>query len=184
MNRKREVLMKLWMPIFLSLLAAGAMATVLAAAKPLQVVPRVDLQRYLGTWYEIATIPQRFQKGCVGVTAHYSLRADGAIDVVNACRKNTLDGKESSIRGKAWIVDKTTNAKLKVRFFWPFAGAYWIIELDKDYQWAVVGHPDRTYYWILSRTPQMDPAVYDELIRRAAAKGYDTSKIKRTLQPS
>jgi len=80
-------------------------------------------------------------------------RADGAIDVVNACRKNTLDGKESSIRGKAWIVDKTTNAKLKVQFFWPFAGVYWIIELDKDYQWAVVGHPDRTYYWILSRTP-------------------------------
>lgn len=174
--------MKLWMPILLSVLAAAAVA--LAAAKPLEVVPRVDIQRYLGTWYEIATIPQRFQKGCVGVTAQYSLRADGAIDVVNTCRKNTLDGKVSSIRGKAWIVDKTTNAKLKVRFFWPFAGAYWIIELDKDYQWAVVGHPDRTYYWILSRTPQMDPAVYDELIRRAAEKGYDTGKIKRTLQPS
>lgn len=174
--------MKLWMPILLSVLAAGAVA--LAAAKPLEVVPRVDLQRYLGTWYEIATIPQRFQKGCVGVTAQYSLRADGAIDVVNTCRKNTLDGKVSSIRGKAWIVDKTTNAKLKVRFFWPFAGAYWIIELDQDYRWAVVGHPDRTYYWILSRTPQMDPAVYDELIRRAAEKGYDTVKIKKTLQPS
>lgn len=166
------------------MIVTGAVAAFGASAKPLEVVPRVDLQRYLGTWYEIATIPQRFQKGCVGVTAQYSLRADGAIDVVNACRKNTLDGKESSIRGKAWIVDKTTNAKLKVRFFWPFAGAYWIIELDKDYQWAVVGHPDRTYYWILSRTPQMDPAVYDELIRRAAEKGYDTSKIKRTLQPS
>jgi apolipoprotein D and lipocalin family protein len=162
----------------------GAALAVRAATKPLEAVPRVDLQRYLGTWYEIATIPQRFQKGCVGVTAHYSLRADGAIDVVNVCRKNTLDGKESSIRGKAWIVDKTTNAKLKVRFFWPFTGAYWIIELDKDYQWAVVGHPDRTYYWILSRTPQMDPAVYDELIKRAAEKGYDTGKIKRTLQPS
>ncbi len=166
------------------MIVTGAVAAFGASAKPLEVVPRVDLQRYLGTWYEIATIPQRFQKGCVGVTAQYSLRADGAIDVVNACRKNTLDGKESSIRGKAWIVDKTTNAKLKVRFFWPFAGAYWIIELDKDYQWAVVGHPDRTYYWILSRTPQMDPAIYDELIRRAAEKGYDTSKIKRTLQPS
>ncbi|MGZ5468510.1 MAG: lipocalin family protein [Candidatus Aminicenantales bacterium] len=166
------------------MIVTGAAAAFGASAKPLEVVPRVDLQRYLGTWYEIATIPQRFQKGCVGVTAHYSLRADGAIDVVNACRKNTLDGKESSIRGKAWLVDKTTNAKLKVRFFWPFAGAYWIIELDKDYQWAVVGHPDRTYYWILSRTPQMDPAVYDELIRRAAEKGYDTGKIKRTLQPS
>jgi apolipoprotein D and lipocalin family protein len=152
--------------------------------KPLEVVPRVDIQRYLGTWYEIATIPQRFQRGCVGVTAHYSLRADGDIDVVNVCRKETLDGKERSVRGKAWVVDKTTNAKLKVRFFWPFAGAYWIIELDPDYRWAVVGHPDRTYFWILSRTPQMDPAVYDELIRRAAAKGYDTARIKKTLQAS
>ncbi len=176
--------MRSWIPILVFAIAAGAAATARAATKPLDVVPRVDIQRYLGTWYEIATIPQRFQKGCAGVTAHYSLRPDGDIDVVNVCRKNTLDGKESSIRGKAWIVDKTTNAKLKVRFFWPFTGAYWIIELDKDYQWAVVGHPDRTYYWILSRTPQMDPALYDELIRRAAAKGYDTSKIKKTLQPS
>ncbi|MCK7518516.1 MAG: lipocalin family protein [Ignavibacteriales bacterium] len=83
---------------------------------------RVDVPRYLGTWYEIATIPQRFQRGCVGVTAHYSLRDDGAIDVVNVCRKGTLDGKERSVRGKAWIVDRTTNAKLKVRFFWPFYG--------------------------------------------------------------
>ena len=164
--------------------AAGAAAKSGAESKPLEVVPRVDLQRYLGTWYEIATIPQRFQKGCVGVTAHYSLRSDGAIDVVNICRKGTLDGRESSIRGKAWIVDKKSNAKLKVRFFWPFSGAYWIIELDEGYRWAVVGHPDRTYYWILSRTPQMDPTVYDELIRRASAKGFDTGKIKKTLQPS
>jgi apolipoprotein D and lipocalin family protein len=176
--------MRLWtlIPIFLAV--AGMAAKSAAQPKPLEVVPRVDLQRYLGTWYEIATIPQKFQKGCVGVTAHYSLRPDGAIDVINVCRKGTLDGKESSIRGKAWVVDKTTNAKLKVRFFWPFTGAYWIIELGKDYQWAVVGHPDRTYYWILSRTPQMDPALYDELIRRAASKGYDTGKIKKTLQPS
>ena len=169
-------------PILVIVTAAASMAK--AGIAPLEVVPRVDVQRYLGTWYEIATIPQRFQKGCVGVTAHYSLRPNGDIDVVNVCRKETLDGRERSIRGRAWVVDKTTNAKLKVRFFWPFAGAYWIIELDKDYQWAVVGHPDRTYYWILSRTPQMDPALYDELLRRAAAKGYDTSKIKKTLQPS
>lgn len=176
--------MRTWVPILIAVMAAGAAATVRAASKTLEVVPRVELQRYLGTWYEIATIPQRFQKGCVGVTAHYALRDDGDIDVVNVCRKEKLDGKESRVRGKAWIVDKTTNAKLKVRFFWPFAGDYWIIELDKDYQWAVVGHPGRSYYWILSRTPQMDPAVYDELIRRAAAKGYDTSRIKKTLQPS
>jgi apolipoprotein D and lipocalin family protein len=165
-------------------MAAAAVAKARAETKPLEVVPHVDLRRYLGTWYEIATIPQRFQKGCVGVTAHYSLRADGDIDVVNVCRQGTLDGKVRSVRGKAWIVDKTTNAKLKVRFFWPFAGAYWIIELDKDYEWAVVGHPDRNYLWILCRTPQMDAAVYDELLRRIAAKGYDLSRIKRTLQPS
>ena len=176
--------MKIWtlIPIFLAV--AGMAAKSAAQSKPLEVVPRVDIQRYLGTWYEIATIPQRFQKGCVGVSAHYSLRAGGAIDVVNVCRKGTLDGEVRSIRGKAWVVDRTTNAKLKVRFFWPFTGAYWIIELDKDYQWAVVGHPDRTYLWILSRTPQMDAALYDELIVRIAAKGYDTGKIKKTLQPS
>jgi apolipoprotein D and lipocalin family protein len=176
--------MKPWMIVLLVLVALGAATKAAAASKPLEVVPRVDVPRYLGTWYEIATIPQRFQRGCVGVTAHYSLRDDGAIEVVNVCRKETLDGKERSARGKAWIVDRTTNAKLKVRFFWPFTGAYWIIELDEGYQWAVVGHPDRTYYWILSRTPQMDPALYDELIGRAAAKGYDISKIKKTLQPS
>jgi len=166
----------------LSFIVAAAAVMARAGTKPLEVVPRVDIARYLGTWYEIATIPQRFQKGCVGVTAHYSLRADGAIDVVNVCRQGTLDGKERSVRGKAWVVDKKTYAKLKVRFFWPFAGAYWIIELDQDYQWAVVGHPERNYLWILCRTPQMDGALYDELVRRIAAKGYDTSRIKKTLQ--
>jgi apolipoprotein D and lipocalin family protein len=175
--------MKPWIVIFIFFIAAGAARKAGAQVKPLEVVPFVDVQRYLGTWYEIATIPQRFQKGCVGVTAHYSLRSDGDIDVVNVCRKETLDGKQRSVRGKAWIVDKKTNAKLKVRFFWPFSGAYWIIELDKDYQWAVVGHPNRKYLWILSRTPQMDGAVYDELLKRIAAKGYDLNKIKKTLQP-
>ncbi|OGD25743.1 MAG: hypothetical protein A2V57_04505 [Candidatus Aminicenantes bacterium RBG_19FT_COMBO_65_30] len=175
--------MKPWILILIFIMAAGAAAKARAETKPLEVVPRVDVQRYLGTWYEIATIPQRFQKGCVGVTAHYSLRADGDIDVVNVCRKETLDGKERSVRGKAWIVDRTTNAKLKVRFFWPFAGAYWIIELDKDYEWAVVGHPNRSYLWILSRTPQMESGLYDELLRRIAAKGYDLRKLKKTLQP-
>jgi len=169
--------------VMLIFAAAGVTAASAAETKPLEVVPRVDLPRYLGTWYEIATIPQRFQKGCVGVTAHYSLRADGKIDVVNVCRKETLDGKSKSVRGKAWIVDKTTNAKLKVSFFWPFSGDYWIIDLDEDYRWAVVGHPARTYLWILCRTPQMDPALYEELLGRIAAKGYELAKIKKTLQP-
>ncbi|HVP89629.1 MAG TPA: lipocalin family protein [Terriglobales bacterium] len=161
----------------------AAAASNAPASKPLEVVPHVDLQRYLGVWYEIATIPQSFQKGCVGVTAEYKMRPDGAIDVLNTCRPGTLDAKPRTAHGKAWVVDKETNAKLKVRFFWPFSGAYWIIGLDADYRWAIVGHPDRTYLWILSRTPQMDDGLYNELMRLIADKGYDLSKIKRTLQP-
>jgi apolipoprotein D and lipocalin family protein len=153
--------------------------------KPLQTVPHVDLARYLGTWYEIATIPQRFQKGCTGVTATYTLRPDGDFKVVNACRKDSLNGKFRSITGKAWVVDQATKAKLKVRFFWPFSGDYWIIELDSlNYQYAVVGHPNRKYLWILSRTPQIDDGLYNELLTRIRdIHGYDLSGIKKTLQP-
>ena len=150
---------------------------------PLEAVEHVDLERYLGTWYEIATIPQRFQRGCVAVTAEYSLLPNGDILVVNTCREGTLDGKIRSVRGRAGVVDKKTNAKLKVTFFWPFWGAYWVIGLDPDYQWAIVGHPNRKYLWILSRSPQMDESLYGELLDFVAACGYDLSKIKRTLQP-
>ena len=165
--------------------AAGSADSASPAAenKPLEVVPYVDLQKYLGTWYEIATIPMSFQKGCVGVTAEYVLRPDGDITVINTCRQGTLDGKVRTAHGKAWVVDKKTNAKLKVRFFWPFTGAYWVIGLDADYQWAIVGHPGRNYLWILSRAPQMDDALYNELLKLIADKGYDLAKIKRTLQP-
>ncbi len=150
--------------------------------KPLEAVGYVDLQRYLGKWYEIATIPQRFQKGCVGVTAEYSLRKNGDIQVVNTCLEGTLDGKVRQARGKARVVDRTTNARLKVTFFWPFWGAYWVIELDDDYQWAVVGHPSRKYLWILSRSPQMDEALYARLLESIADKGYDLAGIVKTLQ--
>jgi apolipoprotein D and lipocalin family protein len=162
---------------------AADSASPAAEKKPLEVVPCVDLQKYLGTWYEIATIPQSFQKGCVGSTAEYVLRPDGDITVINTCRQGTLDGKVRKAKGKAWVVDKTTNAKLKVRFFWPFTGDYWVIGLDADYEWAIVGHPGRNYLWILGRTPQMDDALYDQLLRLIADKGYDLARIKKTLQP-
>jgi apolipoprotein D and lipocalin family protein len=174
--------MKIFM--ILSFLMGFGFANVNAQQKPLETVPRVDLERYLGTWYEIAAIPQRFQKDCVGVTATYTLRDDGAIEVLNKCRKKALDGELKTVKGKAWVVDKETNAKLKVQFFWPFRADYWIIELDPDYHYAVVGHPSRKYLWILSRTPQMDEALYQDLVQRIANKGYDPSRIKRTLQPA
>jgi len=170
--------------LILSILIGLGFAQVKAETKPLEVVPYVDLSKYAGTWYEIATIPQRFQKDCVAVTATYTLREDGKITVVNKCRKKTLDGAAKSVAGKAWVVDKKTNAKLKVQFFWPFRGDYWIIELDPAYQYAVVGHPNRNYLWILSRSPQMAESLYQELMQRIATKGYDLSRVKKTLQPA
>lgn len=166
------------------MLCGGFSLALLAAGEPLRTVAHVDLQRYLGTWYEIATIPARFQKNCVGVTATYTMRPDGAIGVVNRCRKFTLDGKEKSVKGKAWVVDKNTNAKLKVQFFWPFRGDYWIIELDPDYQYAVVGHPGRNYLWILCRRPHMDEGLYTQLVDKIAAQGYDVNRLVKTLQPA
>jgi len=144
---------------------------------PLQVVPRVDLERYTGSWFEIARFPHRFQEGCVASSATYTLRSDGTIEVLNQCRKGSPDGEISSTRGKAWVVDKETNAKLKVSFFWPFSGDYWIIDLGENYDYVVVGHPNRKYLWILSRTPQMEGSLYQRILERLRNQSYDLSKL-------
>jgi apolipoprotein D and lipocalin family protein len=149
---------------------------------PLKVVPSVDLQKYVGTWYEIARFPHRFQEGCVGTTATYTLREDGKIDVLNLCRIDTLDGKMKSASGKAWVVDNKTKAKLKVSFFWPFSGHYWIIDLGDNYEYAVVGHPDRKFLWILSRSPVMDDNIYHSIIDKLKEQFYDTGKLIKTPQ--
>ena len=144
----------------------------------------VELERYTGTWYEIASFPQSFQRGCTATTAVYTLRRDGEIDVLNRCRKGSLDGKEKSVRGRARVVDRTTNAKLSVTFFRPFRGDYWIIDLADDYSYAVVGHPSRDYLWILSRTPTMDDATWEGIMTRLQAQGYETKRLARTAQIS
>jgi apolipoprotein D and lipocalin family protein len=146
-------------------------------APPLQVVPQVNLERYTGTWFEIARFPHRFQEGCVASRAIYTLRSDGKIEVLNQCRKGSPDGEVSSARGKAWVVDKVTNAKLKVSFFWPFSGDYWIIDLGENYDYAVVGHPNRKYLWILSRMPQMEESLYQRILERLRDQSYDLSKL-------
>lgn len=150
---------------------------------PLETVPKVDLERYVGTWYEIASYPQRYQEGCTGTTATYALRDDGDIDVLNKCRKGSLDGDEDTAEGKARVVDSSTNAKLEVSFFGPFWGDYWIIDLGADYEYAVVGHPSRDYLWILSRTPTIDEATYEGILSRAKAKGYTLDPLQKTEQP-
>lgn len=168
----------------LGLAGACAFATVAEAARPrpLQTVPRVDLARYVGNWYEIASYPQRFQKGCTGTVATYSIRDDGMIEVLNRCSRDSLNGRMTVAKGKARVVDKATNARLKVTFFWPFWGDYWIIDLGENYEYAVVGHPSRKYLWILSRTPAMAPAVYEGILERLRGQGYDTGRLRVTLQ--
>lgn len=148
----------------------------------LKVVQSVDLSRYVGRWYEISRLPNGFQKKCAGmVTADYTMRADGKIEVVNRCRK--ASGEYATAKGEAKIVDKKTNAKLKVTFFWPFYGDYWILDLGPNYEYAVVGEPDRKYLWILSRRPQMDEALYQQLLEKMAAQGFNTEMMIRTSQP-
>lgn len=150
------------------------------AAVP-QPAKAVELRRYLGRWYEIARYEQRFQKGCQGVTADYSLRADGRIDVLNRCRE--AGGETRDARGTAKIVDRATNAKLKVSFFGPFYGDYWVLDRADDYSWSIVGEPSGRYLWILAREATPGEQEVEDLIRRAKALGYDTSMLIRTKQP-
>lgn len=165
----------------LGLAGCAATTTERLGLPELRTVGRVDLQRYLGTWYDIASFPQRFQEGCTGTTATYALRDDGDIDVVNRCRKGSLDGEEDVAEGRARVVDPKTNARLEVSFFRPFWGDYWIIDLGADYEYAVVGHPGRDYLWILSRTPTMDAAVYDGILARLREQGYEVERLRRTV---
>lgn len=153
-----------------------------AKQQPLETVKNVDIKRYAGKWYEIASYPQRFQKGCTCTTAEYTATDKGYIIVENSCNKDSVNGEKSGIKGKAFVVENSGNAKLEVQFFWPFKGKYWIIDLDSNYTYAVVGHPNRKYLWILSRTPQMDQAVYDGILERVKAKGFDLSILQKTIQ--
>jgi apolipoprotein D and lipocalin family protein len=150
---------------------------------PPPTVARVDLERYQGTWYEIARLPVSFENNCYGVTATYTLRGDGTLRVVNACHKGALDGPEKRVTGQAWVVDQGTNARLKVQFFWPFSGDYWVFMLDPEYNWAVVGSPDRQRLWVLSRTPQMGNTLLEGIISRMEDEGFAVTRMIRTPQP-
>lgn len=171
--------------IFMVLAGCSGSTTERQGLPSLQVVSSVDVARYMGTWYEIASYPQTFQEGCTGTTANYTLRDDGEVDVVNRCFLGDLQGEESVAEGRARVVDTSTNAKLEVSFFRPFWGDYWIIELGDQYDYAVVGHPGRDYLWILSRTPGMDESTYAGIVERLRNQHrYDVERIELTLQPA
>jgi lipocalin len=169
----------------LPLLAVGCATNAsgaLPGAEPLTAVESFEIQRYLGTWYEIAKYPVSFERGLVGVQADYSLRGDGDVRVVNSGYKKTFSGPRSSAEGRAWVPDPAEPAKLKVRFFWPFSAPYWVIALDPKYEWAVVGDPGRRYLWILSRSKTLPDPLYDEIVSRIHELGYDTSRLEMMPQ--
>lgn len=169
--------------IFLFLFSAFLLVnSIKMNAQALQTVLYVDLDKYADKWYEIASYPQRFQKGCYCTTAVYTLSSKGYVIVENRCNRNSINGKQSYIKGKAFVEKNSGNAKLKVQFFWPFTAKYWIIELAEDYSYAVVSHPNQKYLWILSRTPAMDEALYAQILNRLHEKNFDVTKLQRTIQ--
>ena len=166
------------------LFSLGACTTAMPVGNPAvpQPAKSVDLDRYLGRWYELYRYDASFQKGCEAVSADYSRNADGTIRVVNRCRKNGVNGPEKSATGRAKIVDTTTGAKLKVSFFGPFYGDYWVLDRADDYQWAIVGEPSGRYLWVLHRNPRPSKAEKTALRQRVEQMGYDWALVRETLQ--
>lgn len=173
------------------ILAAVAAALAGCASPPVNRRPEttlttassVEIERYLGLWYEIARFPNSFERNCEGVTAEYSRREDGLIRVVNTCREGAPDGKKRVATGRARIADAATNAKLEVSFFGPFWGDYWILWRAEDYSLALVGEPSGRYLWVLSRGPVLADDAKAAALERLTALGYDTSKLYFPAQP-
>ena len=163
-------------------LAAPADARYRDTSRPIGVVVNLDIERYLGRWYEIARFPNRFERGCVGVTADYAMREDGKISVVNTCRKGSLDGPVEVAEGVASVV---APGKLEVTFVpWlPFAkGDYWVLYVDPAYSFAVVGDPRGRTGWILAREPALAQADFDKAVSVLETMGYDTAQLQLVAQ--
>ena len=147
---------------------------------PLQTVEKVDLERYLGTWYEIARYEHFFEKDCKNVSANYSIMDEETIKVINKCTKIQTNEKNEAM-GRAYAIDET-NSKLKVSFFRPFYGDYWVLILDENYEYAVVGTPNREYLWILARDKKLPLKIQNDILEKLPSLGFDISKLLWTMQ--
>lgn len=166
--------------VLLTVLLAGCSLS--RNAPPLETVEFVDLERYLGQWYVIANIPYFGERGNVEGRAIYRMREDGRMDDIYLYRRGNFDNPERRLEGVAWVVDEDSNARWKVRFYWPFTFDYYIVGLDPDYQWAMVGHPSRNYAWIMARGPRMDDALYANLLARFDQLGFDSAQLQKVPQ--
>ena len=147
---------------------------------PLQTVEKVDLERYLGTWYEIARYEHFFEKDCKNVSANYSIMDEETIKVINKCTKIQTNEKKEAM-GRAYAIDET-NSKLKVSFFRPFYGDYWVLILDENYEYVVVGTPNREYLWILARDKKLPLKIQNDILEKLPSLGFDISKLLWTMQ--
>lgn len=152
-----------------------------APAPPGVAVEQVNLVLYQGLWHEIASSQPWFQEGCVCTQAHYTLHGP-EMAIKNSCRRHSATGREYARTAIATPVPDTGDAQLSVSFHWPFRGGYWVIGLDPDYQWALVGSPDRKNLWVLARQPRLDPGLLSRLLETAKQKGFDTSRVRMTEQ--
>lgn len=170
--------------LVLTMLITGCASQIKKDFSEPETVNNVDIEKYSGKWYEIASYPLPFQEGCMCTTAEYT-SMDEYIKVVNQCKQKAEDGKKrrtQGIEGKAFVVEETNNSKLKVQFFPPFKSDYWIIDRDENYSYAVVSNPEKSALWILSRTPRMKFVTYETITNRLAEKGFELDKLKRSLQ--
>lgn len=140
----------------------------------------VELNRYLGKWFEQGRYEASFQRGCEGVTAEYTLNPDGDVRVVNTCHEGSPEGPARSAEASAKVVEGSNGAKLKVTFFWPFEADYWVLDRANDYSWSIVGEPSGRYLWLLTRNPKLSAGQYEALVKKAALLGYDTSLLRKT----
>jgi apolipoprotein D and lipocalin family protein len=150
---------------------------------PLPTAPLVDLNQYMGEWFEVARLPVSYEENCVGTKAIYTMQPDGSVRILNTCHKGGLDGPLKVAKGRATVADRQRKSKLKVSFFWPFTGDYYILEVGNGYEYALVGDPSREHLWVLSRTPQMELQLLHNLVAKAQRLGFNTGRLIYTVQP-
>ncbi len=153
-----------------------------APPPPPTTVADLDVDRFMGTWYEVARLPFHWQRDCVASAARYEKVSDEEFAVVNYCWFKTIDGPMRKARAKAYVDTAMRRARLKIQFFWPNWQDYWVLYISDDYQQTVIGTPDRKYLWLMSRTPSMDEKIYDQLVAFAAREGFDTASLMNTMQ--
>ncbi len=149
---------------------------------PLETVPEVDLERYMGDWYVIAFIPAFIEKRATNAIENYVLREDGDVDITYTFFKDSPDGERKEYNARGFIQENTNNAEWKVQFFWPIRFPFHVIELDEEYSYTVVGLPSRKYVWIMAREPQIDQQVYMNILQRLEGQGYEIEQIQTVQQ--